>query len=661
MDDRYTDVPRPPRREVSDAVRVACLDQVNRALIRTSLIGIPSSALLAIILGGAVPVGRRVLFVALVSTGDIVTFVAARRYERLRRRGATFRIYLPSLLGAGAIGLGWGSLSYVGFPSAHHVDLRSVYLLFLIGTSATYVVGAAARRAYFYAPQLPMLGLVMVRCLSSGDRVTTLLGLAVPIYFGVMASLHHEVHELVMRELNLREHNADTNTQLVAANTRLTELAMRDPLTGLANRTAFIEHLERVVAKARREHSTLGVLYFDIDRFKVVNDSLGHAAGDDLLVEIAQRVNELLRLGDVLARLGGDEFTICLDGVHDAAEAVVVAHRVAQAFVAPFHLCGRNLNVSASIGVATNQHEHDGAESLLSHADVAQYRAKELGRNRVEVFDIELRDSIQRRVDDEQELRDALALGQIMPFFQPQVDLRNGTIVGAEALARWKHPERGVLGAPNFVPLAEESGIVFALDGKIISDAIAARVRLRDRGIADDFRIWCNISARQLARGAPAEQLSALLARAGCSPSAIGIELTETAVLPDVELAAVHIGQARRIGVKIALDDFGTGHSSLTLLRSLEIDCVKIDRSFVRDLTLDRIDLAIVRSVITLANELGLNVVAEGVETTEQAELLVELGCLRAQGFLYSEAVSFNTLVRALDAQALLTRRAAAA
>ncbi|HEY3831655.1 MAG TPA: EAL domain-containing protein [Acidimicrobiia bacterium] len=642
---------RSPGRELSDAVRVACLDQVNRALVRSALIGIPASALLAVILGSAVPLSRRVLFVALVTVADLWTFFAARRYEALRRAGEQLGTYTIGLLGAGATGLAWGSLSFLGFPDNQHVQLRTVYLLFVVGCSATYIVGAAARRSYFYAPLVPMLGLVMIRCLSSGERVTTLLGVAVPIYFAVMASLHHEVHTVVVKELELRERNDETNSRLVEANTRLTELAMRDPLTGLANRAAFIEHLERAVASARRCDTKIGVLYFDIDRFKVVNDSLGHAAGDHLLTDVAHRVTDLLRTNDVLARLGGDEFTICLDGVESVAQAVVVARRIADAFIAPFRVAGRSLNVSASIGVATNYHMDDGAEALLSHADVAQYRAKQNGRNRVEVFDVELRESIQRRVDDEQELRDALALGQIVAYYQPQFDLVTREIVGAEALARWKHPDRGVLAAGAFVPLAEDSGIVFALDGKIIGDAVNARVRLRDKGLDDSFRIWCNISARQLARGAPAEQLTALLARAGCSPSAIGIELTETAVLPDVHAAAVHIGQARRLGVKVALDDFGTGHSSLTLLRSLEIDAVKIDRSFVQDITIDRTDAAIVRSVILLAHDLGLNVVAEGVETQEQAEMLVQLGCRRAQGFLYSEAVSFNTLMRALEAQ----------
>ncbi len=649
-------VPKQQRAQLSDAVQVTCLDQVNRALVRSSLIGLPASALLAVILGSAVPLQRRVIFVALVSVCDIITFVAARHYEARRRAGELILSYPLSMIGAGMIGAAWGSLSFLGLPNGQHDVLRAVYLLFLVGCSATYVVGAAARRSYFYITQFPMLGLVMARYVTAGDRVTVLLGCAVPIYFGVMASLHQEVHAVVVKELELRERNDETNARLVEANTRLTDLAMRDPLTGLANRAAFIEHLERAVAKARRDKSTIGVLYFDVDRFKVVNDSLGHAAGDELLIEIARRVNDLLRTNDVLARLGGDEFTIYLDGVGDIAQAVVVAQRVAEAFVEPFRLCGRSLTVTASIGVATNFHEDDGAEALLSHADVAQYRAKENGRNRVEVFDVELRDSIQRRVDDEQELRDALAAGQIVAYYQPQVDLVTGMTVGAEALARWQHPERGLLQAAAFLPLAEDSGVIYALDGKIISDAVAGRVKLCDLGVPDDFRIWCNISARQFARGAPAEQLSALLTRAGCSPSAIGIELTETAVLPDVDAAATHISMARRLGVKVALDDFGTGHSSLTLLRSLEIDAVKIDRSFVRDITLDRTDLAIVRGVITLANDLGLKVVAEGVETEEQARILIDLGCRRAQGFLYSQAVSFNELVRTLDAQ-----RAAAA
>jgi diguanylate cyclase (GGDEF)-like protein len=396
----------------------------------------------------------------------------------------------------------------------------------------------------------------------------------------------------------------------------------------------------------------VGVLYFDVDRLKVVNDSLGHATGDMLLVQIAQRVHQTLRTTDVLARLGGDEFTMLLDKLRSNAEALVIAERVSQAFVEPFAVGGRSINVSASIGVATNRNATDDAETLLSFADAAQYRAKQSGRNRIEVFDIKLRAAIESRLDDEHALRDAITKSRIVAYYQPEVDLLTGRFVGAEALARWEHPERGVLDAGRFVPLAEETGLVFGLDDAILADAIATRVALAASGIVtDDFRIWCNVSATHLTRGMPTRALAALLDRTGCDPNLIGLEITETAVLPDVTAAAREIAAARKLGIKVALDDFGTGHSSLTLLRSLTIDRVKIDRTFITEFTRDSRDAAIVRRVIGLAHDLGLDVVAEGVETPEQARLLVELGCPRAQGWLFAKALPIAELRARLDDQ----------
>ena len=258
------------------------------------------------------------------------------------------------------------------------------------------------------------------------------------------------------------------------------------------------------------------MLYFDVDRLKVVNDSLGHATGDMLLVQIAERVHRMLRSTDVLARLGGDEFTMLLDKLRSNGEAVVIAERVAESFVEPFRVGGRSINVSASIGVATNLDTTDDAETLLSFADAAQYRAKQSGRNRIEVFDIKLRAAIESRLDDEHALRDAIAHEQIVAWFQPEVDLRTGLFVGAEALARWDHPERGVLDAWKFVPLAEETGLVFALDDAIVASAVTTRVQLAADGFGDGFRIWCNVSATHLTRSAPTRRLADLLERTGC-------------------------------------------------------------------------------------------------------------------------------------------------
>jgi EAL domain-containing protein (putative c-di-GMP-specific phosphodiesterase class I) len=290
----------------------------------------------------------------------------------------------------------------------------------------------------------------------------------------------------------------------------------------------------------------------------------------------------------------------------------------------------------------------DDAEALLGHADVAQYRAKELGRNRVETFDIELRDTIERRLDTEQALRDAIAGHQITAWYQPLVDMRTGAIVGAEALARWVHPTRGLLLAPEFIPLAEESGLIFPIDTRVVAASVDARIHLHELGVPPTFRIWCNVSARLVARGEPADRLVALLRRTGCDPRGIGIEITETAVLPDRDAIARQISTLREFGVECSLDDFGTGYSSLTLLQTLPIDAVKIDREFVHDLGIDPTDTAIVRSLVRLAADLGLDVVAEGVETQEQADMLLAMGCRYAQGYLWSPAVPLDELIGVL-------------
>jgi diguanylate cyclase (GGDEF)-like protein len=632
---------------LSVEVRQASADQVNRALRRTALVGIPASSLLVLILGASVPLSRRLLFMAVVWAADVVMFSTSGRYLSRRERGELIEHYWLGPLSTLLLGLAWGSLAVVALPTALRADLRSVCLLFLCATSASYTVGTAARRLYFYTSTAPILTLTMIVFVASGDRVSRMFGLAMPIYFALLVTMHHEVHQLVMSELQLRERNDE-------ANARLRDQAMRDDLTGLANRGAFVDELERAMAASRRDRTVVGVLYFDLDHFKFVNDSLGHGAGDHLLVEVATRVRSVMRSQDLLARLGGDEFTMLLDRLRDTAEAVAIAGRVLASFAEPFDIAGRSHRVSASIGIATNVDAADTAETLLSNADAAQYRAKEGGRNRVEIYDVALGAAIQRRLHDEQDLREALADGQITAWFQPEVDLVTGRIVGAEALARWIHPTRGVVDAALFMPLAEDTGLVFAIDDKVVSTAVEVRAGLVGSGIDETFRIWCNVSAGQLARIQPTERLAALLARTGCDPGLLGIEITETAILPDVAAAAHELAAARLLGLRVALDDFGTGHSSLTLLHSLPIDRVKIDQTFVRELSHDDRAVAIVRSVLALANDLGLEVVAEGVETPEQAELLRGLGCRYAQGFLFARALPIAELTRRLHAQQLV-------
>jgi diguanylate cyclase (GGDEF)-like protein len=636
---------------LSVGVRQASGDQVNRALRLSALVGIPGSSLLVLILGSSVPLPRRLAFVAFVWVADVVMFSTSGWYLRRRRRGELIDHYWQGPFSACLLGLAWGSLAVIALPNARHGDLRSVCLLFACATSANHAVGTAARRLYFYACQVPLLCLTTIPFVVSGDRASRLLGLAIPIYFGLTAAMHNEVHSLVVSELQLRERNEETNG-------RLRDQAMRDSLTGLANRGAFVEQLERAIAAARRDQTLIGVLYFDLDHFKFVNDSLGHGAGDELLIEVAARVRSVMRSQDLLGRMGGDEFTMLLDRLSDSTEAVLIAGRVLASFAEPFDFAGRSHRVSASIGIATNIDAADSAETLLSNADAALYRAKQAGRNRVETYDVDLGAAVQRRLDDEQDLREALANDQIEAWFQPEVDLETGRIVGAEALARWIHPTRGVINAVHFMPLAEDVGLVFEIDNRIVTSALELRAGLKGSGIDDTFRIWCNVSAGQLARVKPTERLISLLERTGCDPTLIGIEITETAILADVAAAAHELAAAQRLGIKVALDDFGTGHSSLTLLHSLPFDRVKIDQTFVRELSRGGVAAAIVRSVLTLGHDLGLDVVAEGVETSDQAAQLRELGCRYAQGYLFARALPIDELTRRLHAQQLGTNPA---
>jgi diguanylate cyclase (GGDEF)-like protein len=636
-----------------DAVRAACTDQVHRVLARTSLVGVPVSLLLVWILGGSVSLSSRVAFVAAVTCADVAMFVVARRYLAARRAGSGPPPAWLGPCGVAMIGAAWGSLAVYGLPDSHHIELRAVYLIFVCGISATYVVGAAARRLFYFSSQLPMLILVATCFFAAGDRITRLLGCAVLVYFVVMTVLHHDVHRLVISEVEARAAKQQATEQLQRANARLTRQAMYDELTGLANRPAFMHDLDNAVSRARQTGTTIAVLYIDLDRFKVVNDSLGHAAGDELLVVVAQRITSVMRTNDRVARLGGDEFTILVEGIHNNSEPFAIAQRVAAAFEQPFRIAGRSIHVTASIGVSTSLNIADDAESLLSQADAAQYQAKQAGRDRVAVFDVRMRDAIHRRLGDEQELRDALSTGQIVAWYQPEVDIATGLIIGAEALARWQHPERGTLVAGAFIKTADEASLTYKLDDAIISAAVRGRVQLaaRDRPTDHSFKVWCNVGDDQLTRAMPATRLAAFLRRTGCDPSHVGIEITERAALTDLDVVAGEAATARDLGIHVALDDFGTGHSSLTLLRTLPIDRVKIDRSFIEDITHQPRDAAIVANLIALATDMGIEVVAEGVETPEQAHLLLTLGCSRAQGHLWSKAVPLDELERRIETQ----------
>jgi diguanylate cyclase (GGDEF)-like protein/PAS domain S-box-containing protein len=437
------------------------------------------------------------------------------------------------------------------------------------------------------------------------------------------------------------------------AENALAHQAFHDAVTGLPNRNLFLDRLELAVARSARHHNMTAVLFLDVDRFKWVNDSLGHAAGDTLLRSIAERMQESLRAGDTLARFGGDEFAVLCEDVVDVNEAIVVAQRLSATFVAPFILeDDRAVTVTASVGIAMANSAANRPEALLRDADSAMYRAKERGRDRIEVFDDEMRARAMSRLETEAALRHAIDNGELRVHYQPIVDLDGERVVGVEALVRWQHPERGLVPPLDFIPLAEETGLIVPIGSYVLSEACTTIANWnkahRDR---PPLAVSVNLSARQLASPGLPNVVAGVLVRSGLARELLCLEITESVLMEDADTSRDLLESLKRLGVTIAVDDFGTGYSSLLYLRRFPVDVLKIDRSFVAGLGTSSEDSAIVSGVIGLAHALGLRSVAEGVEQPGQAVELGMLGCDTAQGFYWSRPLEPAALNVWLDEQ----------
>ncbi len=415
---------------------------------------------------------------------------------------------------------------------------------------------------------------------------------------------------------------------------RLAFDAAHDPLTGLPNRTLLLETLDLALKRTSRTHTYVAVLFLDLDRFKLVNDALGHAAGDDLLVSLAQRLQGVLRASDLAARTGGDEFVVVCTDMESPVDAEHLAHRIALALGSPFEVLGREVFVTASIGIAVAD-EHSTGSELVRFADTAAYRAKERGRNCYEVFDEELRAATASALETETGLHRALAEDQLVLHYQPIVDLASREPVGLEGLLRWEHPRRGLLGPDQFLAAAEASGLIVPIGHRVID--IACRT-LSELDVP--LTLSVNLSPRELAQPDLVDRICSQLRNAGADPTRLCLEITESALLEDADRALATLGQLKDAGVLLAIDDFGTGYSSLNYLRRLPVDIVKIDHSFVAELGRGPDGDTIIDAIIGMTIGLGLEVVAEGIELPEQATALLALGCTKGQGFLYSPAVS---------------------
>ena len=421
------------------------------------------------------------------------------------------------------------------------------------------------------------------------------------------------------------------------ADDMLRHLAFHDALTGLANRALFLDRLGGAIRRRKRNpESNFSVLFLDLDRFKLVNDSLGHPTGDTLLCEIAARLTECIRASDTLARFGGDEFAILLDDLHDPLETLRVIERIRRSLSSPFLLDGHEIFAGASIGVVLGTERYERPEEIMRDADIAMYRAKENGNAGYEIFDSRMHDQARHVLRLETDLRKALERGEFELYFQPIVSLRTNRITGIEALVRWNHPTRGLVGPGEFIPLAEEAGLIFDLDRWVLASACSIMDLWSERyPAARDLLLNVNLSAKYFLKRDAVDDFSEILRVTGVQPSRLRLEITENLILDGDEHVTGKLLKLRAMGVSLALDDFGTGYSSLSYLVRFPFDALKIDRGFIIGMLDKPGDMAIVQSVLTLGKNLGLEVVAEGVETLEHAARLSEFGCIFAQGYFY--------------------------
>jgi diguanylate cyclase (GGDEF)-like protein len=513
-------------------------------------------------------------------------------------------------------------------------------MLLLLDQEDAPRLGALAR-ARLSAPLLPIVVLsdvddetVALKALQNGARGYLVRAETSPRLLVTTLGAALESHRMIL--------------QLNTARERARHLATHDQLTGLANRSLFHDRLSQAVSAARRGRQKLAVLFVDLDGFKAINDTLGHAVGDGLLRGIARRLASCLRETDTAARLGGDEFAVLLTNLGNELDAATVARKLVAALGEPLQFRQQSTTIRCSVGIATFPRDAQDAEALLKRSDTAMYHAKERGGNRFDFYTEDMNAAIQRRVALEDRLRTALDQNEFIVHYQPQFDLTRGRIIGAEALLRWKHPELGLVSPGHFLPIAEETGLIVPIGDWILRTACEQNARWNRDGHRG-LRVSVNVSSQQFLEPGLADVVKSALEHSGLTPISLELEITESSLLRDVEVTVNTLRRLKDLGVRLAIDDFGTGYSSLAYLKRLPIDVLKIDQSFIRALTTDPADATITQTIVQLAAGLNLTTIAEGVETLEQLLLLGSYGCSRMQGFLFGKPVPAATFETWLD------------
>lgn len=628
-----------------ERLRAAALERVVHNLAPLQFILVPFTAVISLVMRADIAVGRSLVWMctALIGAIAIAKALRTRRTAGLDAP-ATWRWTAASVL---AVALVFGLCPWVAADSS--TDVVMMYVLFPAVAGSISAVVCAGRRDLFTMYVATSTVTTSIGLLLADDSRFTTLAIVSYFYAACLMILHHTVSASLLSSLQLqmisedlvaqlgrdREELTSVCNQLSESNEQLAHLASHDPLTGLHNRRGTIDSIDELLDEPG-DTGPISILYCDLDRFKDVNDLLGHRGGDQYLSVIADRIARSIDHRSIAGRIGGDEFVVVLPD-HDLAMALAVGNRLLGLLAQPIHAEGREVPSSASIGVAVYPEHGTTSSDLLSHSNAALHHAKRAGRNRVVLFDSDMSAELAAAIDAEQSLRRALDDGEVLPFFQPEIDATSGHIVGAELLARWLRADGTVVNAADFIALAGRAGLLEKLTERMLGQARPHIRRLASLGLPDGFRFRVNLapsSTDRAWRGSPIDELVR-----GIDPGLLTVDVREAAVANDLPTAAATLASFRARGGRVCLDDYTRGVSSLSLLRKLPIDEVRIDRQSIDTITAHPHDRAIVRSIIAVARELGLAVTAEGVETGAQADALIALGCVRHQGHVYARAL----------------------
>jgi diguanylate cyclase (GGDEF)-like protein len=416
---------------------------------------------------------------------------------------------------------------------------------------------------------------------------------------------------------------------------KMSHMAYHDQLTGLPNRRLLIDRLDQVLDRERRHKKLAALLFLDLDRFKYINDTLGHLKGDEVLKEVAKRLNMCIRKSDTLARHGGDEFTILVQGLSRVEDITKLTDRIFSLFNTPFHLKGQHIFVTTSIGVSIYPNDGEDAESLIKNADIALYKAKEEGRNTYQLFTSTMNESAVKRISIENKLRGAIAKEEFVLHYQPQLDTNTNEVVGVEALLRWQDPESGLIPPGDFIPIAEDTGLIIPIGDWVLRTACAQNKVWQEKDF-EPLTMSVNVSLRQFKQKDFVSIVKNILKETNLNPQFLELELTESILMDDVESVIKELHELKTMGIRLSIDDFGTGYSSLEYLKKMPIDMLKIAQEFVKNIVVDSDDVAIAKTIVQVAKSLNLEVIAEGVETIEHLKILRTLQCNKIQGYLFS-------------------------